>query len=62
MNSDMDFDDDGPPMLVAAGQSDDTENISADVDDMNLTRVPITIITGMHLSNRAKSCYTLKET
>jgi hypothetical protein len=47
MDPDMDFDDDGPPMLVAAGQSDDTENLSTDVDDLNLTRVPITIITGM---------------
>lgn len=43
----MDIDDDGPPMLVAAGgQSDDTQNLSADIDDMNITRVPITIITG----------------
>jgi hypothetical protein len=56
----MDFDDDGPPMLVAAGQSDDTENISAEVDDANMTRVPITIITGMHLSNRAKSCCSVE--
>lgn len=47
MNSDIDFDDDGPPMLVAADQPDDTENLSAEVDDMSLTRVPITIITGM---------------
>ncbi|KAH0301685.1 cobW-domain-containing protein, partial [Aureobasidium melanogenum] len=46
MNSDMDFDDDGPPMLVAADQPDDTEALSAEVDDMSLTRVPITIITG----------------
>jgi hypothetical protein len=51
MDPNMDFDDDGPPMLVAAGQSDDTENLSADVDDMNLTRVPITIITGMQLQS-----------
>lgn len=49
MNSDIDFDDDGPPMLVTADQPDDTENLSADVDDMSLTRVPITIITGMQL-------------
>ena len=47
MNSDMDFDDDGPPMLVAADQLDGTEALSAEVDDMSLTRVPITIITGM---------------
>ncbi|KAH0144959.1 hypothetical protein KCU86_g23113, partial [Aureobasidium melanogenum] len=46
MNSDMDFDDDGPPMLVAADQLDGTEALSAEVDDMSLTRVPITIITG----------------
>lgn len=45
----MDFDDDGPPMLVAADQPDDTGNLSADVVDMSLTRVPITIITGMQL-------------
>ena len=49
MNPDMDFDDDGPPMLVAADQLNDTEDLSAEVDDMNLTRVPITIITGMQL-------------
>lgn len=49
MNSDMDFDDDGPPMLVSADQPDDAENLSKHVDDMNLTRVPITIITGMDL-------------
>ena len=49
MNSDMDFDDDGPPMLVAADQLNDTEDLSAEVDDMSLTRVPITIITGMQL-------------
>jgi hypothetical protein len=46
MDPDMDFDDDAPPMLVAADQSDDTDNLSADVDDINLKRVPITIITG----------------
>jgi hypothetical protein len=57
MDPNMDFDDDSPPMLVAAGQSDDTENLSADVDDMNLTRVPITIITGMQLqSHRITFC------
>jgi hypothetical protein len=53
MNPDMDFDDDGPPMLVAADQSDDTKDLSADVDDINLKRVPITIITGMQLSSRS---------
>ena len=47
MDSDIDFDDDAPPMLVAADQPDNTQNLSADVDDMSLTRVPITIITGM---------------
>lgn len=49
MDPDMDFDDDGPPMLVAADQPNDTEDLSADVEDMNLTRVPITIITGTQL-------------
>ena len=49
MNSDMDFDDDAPPMLVSADQPDDAENLSNHVDDLNLTRVPITIITGMDL-------------
>lgn len=49
MDSDMDFDDDGPPMLVAADQPNATEDLSANVEDMNLTRVPITIITGMQL-------------
>jgi hypothetical protein len=53
MDPDMDFDDDGPPMLVAADQSDGTDNLSADVDDINLKRVPITIITGMQLCSRS---------
>lgn len=44
----MEDDDDGPPMLVAAdGSTDATEvRLSADMDGVNLTKVPITIITG----------------
>ncbi|KAL1301998.1 hypothetical protein AAFC00_002451 [Neodothiora populina] len=42
----MDIDDE-PPMLVEAGeQTDAPENLSADVKDVSLTKVPITIITG----------------
>lgn len=57
MTSDMDFDDDGPPMLVSADQPDDAENLSNHVDDMNLTRVPITIITGMDLLSLCVNLY-----
>ena len=57
MNSDMDFDDDAPPMLVSADQPDDAENLSNHVDDMNLTRVPITIITGMDLRSVCVDLY-----
>ncbi|KAK5119644.1 hypothetical protein LTR85_007473 [Meristemomyces frigidus] len=44
----MDEDDDGPPMLVAAdGTSDPTEAcLNAEMEDVKLARVPITIITG----------------
>ncbi|THX55037.1 cobW-domain-containing protein [Aureobasidium pullulans] len=61
MNSNMDFDDDGPPMLVSADQPDDAENLSNHVDDMNLTRVPITIITGMDLLSTTLMNYILNE-
>ena len=57
MNSDMDFDDDAPPMLVSADQPDDAENLSNHVDDLNLTRVPITIITGMDLRSVCVDLY-----
>lgn len=42
-------DDDAPPMLVAAdGNADDLDGrLSAEMNDVNLTKVPITIITGM---------------
>ncbi|KAK6396958.1 hypothetical protein LTR65_007457 [Meristemomyces frigidus] len=43
----MDEDDDGPPMLVAAGESDQGEAaLNAELEDVQLARVPITIITG----------------
>ncbi|KAJ9629895.1 hypothetical protein H2203_002279 [Taxawa tesnikishii (nom. ined.)] len=45
--ADMDVDDDAPPMLVVSGaQPDAPENLSAEMDDMSVTKVPITIITG----------------
>lgn len=56
MSSDIDFDDDAPPMLVAAGeQPEDSADLATDVDDLNMTRVPITIITGMqYISGRSR--------
>lgn len=45
----MDDDDDAPPMLVAADGSATAEvegRLSAEMDGVNLTKVPITIITG----------------
>lgn len=47
----MEDDDDGPPMLVSAdGAVDPTESsLSAEMEDIRVTRVPITIITGMYL-------------
>lgn len=48
MSSDIDFDDDAPPMLVAADeQPEGSTDLATDVEDLNMTRVPITIITGM---------------
>lgn len=48
--STMDFDDE-PPMLVEAGPPIDApENLASDMDDLNVTKVPITIITGMLMS------------
>ena len=46
----MDIDDE-PPMLVEAGeQAAVPDQLSTDMDDLNMTRVPITIITGKPLS------------
>lgn len=43
----MDEDDDAPPMLVAAGESDPAgDAMTAEMEDVSLTKVPITIITG----------------
>ncbi|GAB1743002.1 hypothetical protein NU219Hw_g8699t1 [Hortaea werneckii] len=43
----MDEDDDAPPMLVAADGSDQTANtLNADMEDVKIARVPISIITG----------------
>lgn len=48
----MDLDDvdaDGPPLLVEASSQQDhdvDERLGADVDDINLVKVPITIVTG----------------
>jgi hypothetical protein len=44
-----DFDADGPPLLVEADAQTDNdvdESLGADVDDINLVKVPITIVTG----------------
>ena len=48
----MDEEDDTPPMLVAAeGSSDPAEaTLSADMEDVKITKVPITIITGRCLT------------
>ena len=48
-NLDMDEDDGGPPMLVDAadGNSDPAEaRLSAEMNDVKVARVPITVITG----------------
>lgn len=47
----MDDDDDAPPMLVTADgapvEDEVAGRLSADMDDVKITKVPITIITGM---------------
>lgn len=47
----MDIDDDeAPPLLVEASQAGNAEvdeNLTAEVDDLSLVKVPITIVTGM---------------
>lgn len=49
----MDEEEDAPPMLVTAGGTNPTEaTLSADMENVKITRVPITIITG-------KLCYGL---
>lgn len=44
----MDEDDDGPPMLVSADGAPDLieARLSADMSDVKIAKVPITIITG----------------
>lgn len=44
----MDEDDDAPPLLVTANGSVDAEEatITADMADVKISKVPITIITG----------------
>jgi hypothetical protein len=44
----MDEEDEAPPMLVAAdGSTDPTETaLNAEMEDVKITKVPITIITG----------------
>lgn len=46
-------DDDAPPMLVDAEGKDVVEDaaLSAEMDDVKLTKVPITIITGMEAAH-----------
>jgi len=41
------YEDDGPPMLVATGEADTVPGeLDAQVEDLNLVKVPITIVTG----------------
>ena len=42
----MDEDDDGPPMLVAVDGDPVETRLSAEMDNISLLKVPITIITG----------------
>ena len=43
----MDEDDDAPPMLVAADGSDPAAStLNAEMEDVKIARVPISIITG----------------
>ena len=50
----MDEDEDAPPMLVSAdGNNNPAEaRLSAELDDMKITKVPITIITGSSISSQ----------
>lgn len=45
-------DDDAPPMLVAADGSDlaDDANLNAEMEDVKVSKVPISIITGKRLA------------
>lgn len=45
----MDGDEDAPPMLVAAdGGSDSDAALNAEMEDVKMTKVPISIITGQY--------------
>lgn len=48
----MDEEDDAPPMLIAAdGNPDPTEtSLSAEMEDVKIAKVPITIITGTYIN------------
>jgi len=51
-----DVDADGPPLLVEASKQEDNEvdeRLVADVYDINLVKVPITIVTGRVIQLRA---------
>ena len=53
----MDIDDE-PPMLVEAGEQKDVPgNLSGGLEDMNLTEVPITIITGQSIKTSSLPYY-----
>lgn len=48
----MDDEDDAPPMLVTAdGSNAEEATISAEMEDVKVTKVPITIITGRPASS-----------
>jgi len=53
-----DIDADGPPLLVEANKQQDNdvdERLGVDVDDINLVKVPITIVTGRGSFNRKEA-------
>jgi len=47
MSIEEESEDDGPPMLVTASEADAVPGgLDAQVEDLNLVKVPITIVTG----------------
>lgn len=57
------YDDDGPPMLVAAGDADAVPGqLDTQVEDLNLVKVPITIVTGKSSIVSRIAAYVLQAT
>lgn len=48
----MDIDDDEPPLLVSQSDQNDAGNIAAEMEDLQVTKVPITLITGRKEAHR----------